>query len=598
MAFLTEAATEWHIGEQAMHKTMRVPSSGNPTSPFLTPFANGVLVSSPLLALGTLDREGWPWTTLLGGEMGFARAIQRGVVGVRTLVGSQGGEEGDPVLDVLLGENGDGKGVEGMGNGKMVGALAINLEKRKRVKLFGRMIAGALMQKEEGIGEVQLVVKVEQSLGNCPKYLNKKQIVPHIPQPKLISTGPKLPQSAIDLIRKTDLFFISSSNHDADMDTNHRGGPPGFVRILSNDDDGLVFVYPEYSGNRLYQTLGNLNITPRAGLLFPDFESGDALYITGTTEILAGEAATNLIAHTNLAVKIKVVNARFVSNALAFRGQEGAFSPYNPPVRHLSSEKSLSVSSINTKIYAKLLERTIITPTIARYRFHVADPANANRWKPGQYVALNFAEELDMGYSHMRDDDPSSINDDFLRTFTVSSRQDGLSGHDQFEITVRKHGPVTEFLFRTNARAGLEVPLMGTGGEFYITQEEGESVAFVAAGVGITPLLAQAKDLDLGRLRLFWTLKGEDLSFANDTFKRIEGLAKSTTLFITGNIDRESVGWKSLEASDVTLETRRMARSDLAGTFGRYYLCTGTAMRTMLLDWLDGQTVVYEDFHY
>ena len=67
----------------------------------------------------------------------------------------------------------------------------------------------------------------------------------HLPNPKLVATNLPLPQAALDLIAKADLFFISSSNHEADMDTNHRGGPPGFVRILSNDDNGLTIVYPE-----------------------------------------------------------------------------------------------------------------------------------------------------------------------------------------------------------------------------------------------------------------------------------------------------------------------------------------------------------------
>ena len=55
------------------------------------------------------------------------------------------------------------------------------------------------------------------------------------------------------------------------MDTNHRGGPPGFVRCLSGEDGYTKFVYPEYSGNRLYQSLGNLMLEPKSGFFFPDF---------------------------------------------------------------------------------------------------------------------------------------------------------------------------------------------------------------------------------------------------------------------------------------------------------------------------------------
>lgn len=163
MAFLYEAASAWHAGEQEMHRMMRVPPTGNPTSPFLSPHASNILTACPLLALGALDEEGWPWTTLLGGETGFARPVAQSVVGLRTTVDCVH----DPVLGTLLRGKGDGEVVkmDADGRGRMVGALAINLETRRRVKLGGRMVVGVLTATEEGVGEVQLVVKIEQSLG-------------------------------------------------------------------------------------------------------------------------------------------------------------------------------------------------------------------------------------------------------------------------------------------------------------------------------------------------------------------------------------------------------------------------------------------------
>jgi NAD(P)H-flavin reductase len=593
MAFY-EAATQWHTGEEEMHKLLQVPHMDNPTQPYLTPHASNILVRSPLMALGTLDAEGRPWTTLWGGEAGFSQPVAQSIIGVKTTVS----RELDPVLKMLLGDMADGEVYQEKGVGKMVGALAIDLETRRRVKLYGRMVAGALAATEEGLGEVQLVVKIEQSLGNCPKYLNKKHIISHLPKPKLVTAEFPLPQSAINVIEKADLFFISSSNHQADMDTNHRGGPTGFVRILSNDEDGLTLVYPEYSGNRLYQTLGNLHTTPQAGLVFPDFDTGDVLYITGKTEILAGKAATDLIAHTNLAVKIKVEAARFVSDGLAFRGQEGEPSPYNPPVRFLSSESRHGLPGGDKQILAKLVEKTIISPTVGRFRFQITDPSKASKWKPGQYAALSFADELDIGYSHMRDDDPKSLNDDFLRTFTVSSRQDESDGDDHFEITIRKVGPVTDFLFRHNVRSELEVPVQGFAGEFFIDQGD-EEIAFIAGGVGITPLLAQAKDLTLDRLQLFWTIRGDDVPLAVDTFERIPGLAKSTKLFITGNTDGESDAWKKLSSSGAVVEKRRLRKEEIfESQTSKWYLCTGTSLRNTLLEWLSGKAVYYEDFNY
>lgn len=179
------------------------------------------------------------------------------------------------------------------------------------------------------IAEIQLVLKIEQSLGNCPKYLNSKHIEPATAAPELISDSPQLPQQALDLLEKADLFFVSSAQHNTDMDTNHRGGPPGFLRVESNEESGAVLYWPEYSGNRLYQTLGNLVINPLAGLCVPDFETGDMLYLTGKTEVLVGKDAAAVLARSNLCVKFTVTAARFVTGALPFRGKMGERSPYS-----------------------------------------------------------------------------------------------------------------------------------------------------------------------------------------------------------------------------------------------------------------------------
>jgi NAD(P)H-flavin reductase len=442
---------------------------------------------------------------------------------------------------------------------------------------------------------------------NCPKYLNKKQIISSLPEPTLASNSLPIPDLGVMLLAKADLFFLSSSNHESNMSTNHRGGPPGFVRIVNNDTSGTTLAYPEYSGNRLYQTLGNLQTTPKAGLVFPNFDNGDVLYLTGTTEILIGKEAATLLPRSNLAVKVKIDAARFVRKGLSFRGTSGDFSPYNPPVRFLRSERALpDLQATNKDVaYAKLLTKDLITPTIARLRFSVSDPEAAGRWKPGQYVALAFEDELDAGYSHMRDDDPRSINDDYVRTFTVSSPAGGTLSPDEFEITFRNVGVVTNFLFRQQVRAGLEVPLRGFGGNFAIAQAGGEIVPFVAGGIGITPLLSQIPDLDLDSLHLFWTINIRDIGLASDTLDRYPFLAASTKIFVSGVADAATEETKAILDSvrllGCQILPRRMLPRDVQenqNIYAKWYVCTGTELRKSLLSWLANKEVLYEDFNY
>ncbi|KAL8800100.1 MAG: hypothetical protein Q9182_005412 [Xanthomendoza sp. 2 TL-2023] len=648
MAFVLSDQIVWHEGEVLMQQRLHVPYQENPTSPFLNPYAARLLPDAPLLALGTLDSAGRPWTTILGGDAGFVRPLGQSNIGIKTVVDPTY----DPVMNILLRSKYDNDHGGQQEQNRPMSGLGINLERRSRVKLAGKFIAGALgavlTQAGAKTTEAHIVFKVEQSLGmtrgeslwlpssasaswtvksmecrgsvssvgmqltstgNCPKYLNKKRISAVAPQPTLVSSNLPLPVEAIDLLAKADIFFITTSHGGSTLGTNNRGGCSGFCRVMKNDDSGTILLYPEYSGNRLYQTLGNLQTTPKAGIVIPDFDSGDVLYLTGTTEILVGQEAATLLPRSNLAVKVRIHEARLIHDSLAFRGQSGEPSPYNPLVRFLATERTFGADAQNIKhsvVYAKLIQKELLTDDIGRFRFSVSDPEAAGPWNPGQYVALAFDNELGAGYSHMRDDDPLSLNDDLVRSFTISSSLRGGLLKDEFDITIRNVGKVTAFLFRQNVRAGLEVPLQGFSGSFAIHQSEGETVPFVAGGVGITPLLAQLPDLDFRRLRLFWTMRITDIGLALNTFERYPQLAGSTLLYISGSVSAAVRGQQPqtmprLKQSGAHVFTRRLVASDIQerkDLSTTWYLCAGSRLRQAIISWLPDRNVIYESFDY
>ena len=156
----------WHEGEKEMQDLLHVPPMENPTSNGLAPYAMRMLHSSPLLALGILDEDGRPWTTLLGGKPGFARLLGRSTVGVKTLVDTKY----DPVLQILFSGEQEKAG-NGEVHGRLVSGLAIDLATRSRVKLAGRIAAGALgepkadSEHRDRVSELQMAIQIEQSLG-------------------------------------------------------------------------------------------------------------------------------------------------------------------------------------------------------------------------------------------------------------------------------------------------------------------------------------------------------------------------------------------------------------------------------------------------
>lgn len=202
----------------------------------------------------------------------------------------------------------------------------------------------------------------------------------------------------------------------------------------------------------------------------------------------------------------------------------------------------------------------------------------------------------------MRDDDPTSLNDDFVRTFTISSSPNTSEKQGEFEITIRNVGPVTKFLFQQNDRAGFEVPVLGVGGDFTISNGSGVT-PFVAGGVGITPLLGHLGSLDVSpeRFALFWTLRYQDVQLAMDILRRFPQLGTSTKLFFTGagnEIDGRIYEELMIQRG-ARVYMRRLRKEDLAGVEAEtWYLCAGRGLRGDVLGWLVGKKVVFEGFDY
>jgi uncharacterized protein len=88
-------------------------------------------------------------------------------------------------------------------------------------------------------------------------------------------------QSDRDFIEKQPMFFLATADHEGRPDCSYKGGFPGFVRIM----DERTVVFPDYDGNGMFRSLGNILLNPFVGLLFIDFENPSRLRINGTASL-------------------------------------------------------------------------------------------------------------------------------------------------------------------------------------------------------------------------------------------------------------------------------------------------------------------------
>ena len=225
----------------------------------------------PYMLVGSLDAGGRPWASLLFGGAGFVTTPDARTLGLAALP-----LPGDP-----LGRN--------LAPGAPLGLLGIELHTRRRNRANGRVA------RLDGRG---FEVAIEQSFGNCPKYIQARQPAPGAATAAAAPSaarpeGARLSPPALDLVRRADAFFIASASARPlqaeqgreGVDVSHRGGPPGFVEV-EDAGDRHVLTVPDFAGNRFFNTLGNILENSRAGLLFPDFANGDLLLLTGAAEVV------------------------------------------------------------------------------------------------------------------------------------------------------------------------------------------------------------------------------------------------------------------------------------------------------------------------
>lgn len=294
-----------HKGELTVRGRLGVPGALDPrlptVRPALDPNVAYFLMEQQTLVISAIGPDGRIWITSWAGPKGFVSPAARNVL----VVDNAWTSPGDPVVPLLT-------------EGTSVGLTSVDFATRARVRVNGTVLDG---------GDGRLAVLTDQVYGNCPKYIQQRT---HELEPRLAtgaeqpSIGSSLTEEQIAVLRRADSFFMGTGVPGTGADASHRGGMPGFIAVPS---PGMLR-WPDYPGNRMFMTLGNLELHGYAGIVVPVWDDGTLLHLSGRARVLWGPPGNPADRHVELALE-KVVERRA---ALPLRWTFHGYSPANPPV--------------------------------------------------------------------------------------------------------------------------------------------------------------------------------------------------------------------------------------------------------------------------
>jgi uncharacterized protein len=407
----------------------------------------------PFVVLGTVDADGDVWATVRAQRPGFLT-----VPDAYHLRVGLGRDASDPA---------DG----GMGDGDAVGLLGIELQTRRRNRLNG------VIHRDGADG---FSIQVEQAYGNCPQYIQLRDFRfgrdPASVSPVPPASLERLDGEAAALVMRADTLFVASYVVDEHghrhVDVAHRGGRPGFVRL---DDDGALTI-PDFAGNHYFNTLGNILLNPTAGLVFVDFDSGELLQMTGDAEVILDSP-----------------------EIAAFQGAERLWR--FRPRRIISRPRALP---LRWDFAGGWSPNTLLTGDWQKAAEHVRAYEKAAEWRPFRIAAIKQESAVVRSFVLEPADGVGVVSHQagqhlpirvalpgeaspVERTYTISAApSDG-----RYRISVKHDGRVSAFLHGLSR--GDTIEARAPAGTFTVDLAEERPAVLIAAGIGITPMLAMLR---------------------------------------------------------------------------------------------------------
>ncbi|OIQ44525.1 MAG: pyridoxamine 5'-phosphate oxidase [Roseobacter sp. MedPE-SW] len=460
----SHASSPFHAGEQKLQsengsREMMEQFGRKVIRPYMPEQHRAFFAQLPFLVVGAVDAEGWPWASLFPGAPGFAQSPDNRHIDI-----ALNASTADPVRSALHPE-------------APLGLLGIEMHSRRRNRMNGRV---------SRVGEDEIQLRVDQSFGNCPQYIQHRDITFLRDATDSSPAQASLPFTQLDAearrrIKEADVFFVASAVEAQDdpsiegVDVSHRGGRPGFVQI-----DGNSLIVPDFPGNNHFNTFGNFLLNPKAGLVFPDFETGTLLMLTGTTELLSKEAPEISGFHgADRGWRFTLHHGLWLRDALPFRAKLGAFSPHSLMAdtwadRAARAEQEQSRNAWRQFRVARVQQESSV---IRSFYLEPADTAPLLPFEAGQFLTLR---------ARSKDQPTAKV---LSRNYTVSS----APGERYYRISVKREerGDMSRLL-HDHITPGDILEVKAPQGSFYIDPAERRPAVLIAGGVGITPVISMA----------------------------------------------------------------------------------------------------------
>lgn len=439
------------------------------------------LPTLPFAVAGSLDKNGQPWASILCGKPGFLKPAPN-VLRIEATP-----HDCDPLNQSLEGECD-------------LGIIGIDFANRRRFRINGRAAF-------EGS---RIRLDVAQCYRNCPQYIHPREATFDERGPVSAAVSLRmdhLDADAIRIVSVADTFFIAThgcgrpaADFRLGADVSHRGGNPGFV-VLSADGSRLAF--PDYIGNFMFNTLGNLSRYPRCGLLFPHFESGAVLQIAGRAEVDWELERATAVPGAQRMIDVEISEAILTRSALPLSWR------LVEPARDLRRYRTPSITAVATA------QTTSAVPLLPQNGFSavcvskIVDEADRIRSfylrpKSGQLAPY-------LAGQHLRIKLPvPGARDPLVKHYSLSNYDPSPV---EYRIAVRRSDGDLQTSgskwLHDCVQEGDELQISEPEGTFTLSPDSGRPIALVSIGSGVTPVLSMLHSLAHSQTRRnVWFIHG------------------------------------------------------------------------------------------